>query len=146
DAMKAYADLGGRLFTSKWHNIWLSGDYDGCTPTRAWRDVATWGGSTNYSGAITDVIDETNNPKGGAFATWMLNVMGSTVRGEIPILAGTARTTVRTVDNTKAERWTYIKDHDNQPQNFQITTPIEVPGDQRCGKVVFSDMHVSGGP
>jgi hypothetical protein len=32
------------------------------------------------------------------------------------------------------------------PQNFLFTTPNEVPNNLRCGKVVFSDMHVSGGP
>ncbi len=145
DAMKAYADLGGRVFASHWHNIWIAGDYGGGTPTSPWRNVATWGDSHNYSEAITDVIDEANNPKGSAFATWMQNVMGSTVRGEIPILANTGRRTSTAVDNTKAERWTFIKGSE-EPQNFQFTTPLEAPVDQRCGKVVFSDMHVSGGP
>jgi hypothetical protein len=28
-------------------------------------------------------------------------------------------------------------------QDLQFTTPNEVPAGQRCGKVVFSDMHVS---
>jgi hypothetical protein len=145
NAMKEYADIGGRVFASHWHNIWISGDYDGGQPTSAWRNVATWGPSQNFSQAITDIIDENNNPKGSSFATWMLNVMGSTVRGEVPILANTGRTTVSAVDNARAERWTFIKGSE-QPQNFQITTPQEVAQADRCGKVVFSDMHVSGGP
>jgi hypothetical protein len=28
--------------------------------------------------------------------------------------------------------------------NFQFTVPMNVTPDNRCGKVVFSDMHVSG--
>jgi hypothetical protein len=49
------------------------------------------------------------------------------------------------VDNTKAERWVYWTGGGGQvPQNFQFTTPNETSPDQRCGKVVFSDMHVSG--
>jgi hypothetical protein len=146
NAMKEYADIGGRVFASHWHNIWLSGEYGGGQPTSAWRNVAMWGPSQNFSAAITDIIDEVNNPKGSSFATWMLNVMGSTVRGEVPILANTGRTTVSDVDRTKAERWTYIKGMNEEPQNFQITTPQEVQQADRCGKVVFSDMHVSGGP
>jgi hypothetical protein len=31
------------------------------------------------------------------------------------------------------------------PQNFQFTTPNEVAEGDRCGKVVFSDMHVASG-
>jgi hypothetical protein len=152
DAMKAYADLGGRVFASHWHNIWISGAYQATglqnpTPAiQAWRPVATWTNGTNFTNAITDVIDEQSNPKGSAFATWMQNVMGSTVRDEIPIIADTGRTTCSMVDPAKAERWTYIKGMNMQPQNFQFTTPQEQPIEERCGKVVFSDMHVSGGP
>jgi hypothetical protein len=31
-------------------------------------------------------------------------------------------------------------------QDFEFTAPNEVAPEQRCGKVMFSDMHVSGGP
>jgi len=146
DALKAYADFGGRVFMSHWHNIWIEGSTeDGGTQAPAvWTGVATWNNSgTTFTG--TDTIDEVNNPKGMSFATWMLNVGGSMVRGEVPIQNDSGKNTCQSVDNTKAERWVYWVDGGNQfPQNFQFTTPNELPLDQRCGKVVFSDMHVAG--
>jgi hypothetical protein len=149
DALKAYADLGGRVFLSHWHNVWISGagvlQGGGNQAPAVWsgpNGVATWGEGPNITGP--DIIDEINNPKGMSFATWMLNVMGSTQRGVItPITEG--RQTCTAVDSTRVERWVYYQQGGNQnPQMFQFTTPIEAgPGD-RCGKVVFSDMHVSG--
>jgi hypothetical protein len=154
DAMKAYADAGGRVFMSHWHNIWISGDYqdNGMTQKPAvWDTVGTWNGGTNYNQPITDLIDEVSNPKGTAFANWMVNVMGSpTMRGELSVTE--ARTTSVTLDQAKAERWVYTKAGTNpnvpegRAQMFQFTTPLEVTPDNRCGKVVFTDMHVSGSP
>ena len=80
-----------------------------------------------------------------SFATWMLNVGGSTVRDQIPITEG--KQTATGVDPLKAERWVYWKNAANTefPQNFQFTTPQDKQPEDRCGKVVFSDMHVSSG-
>jgi len=78
-----------------------------------------------------------------------MNVMGSTMRDKIDILATTGKNTCLTVDNSKAERWVYLNPSNGgaeRPQNFQFTTPNEADPANRCGKVVFSDMHVSGGP
>ncbi|MDB4958026.1 MAG: hypothetical protein JWO36_5595 [Myxococcales bacterium] len=146
DAMKAYADLGGRVFASHWHNIWIGGAFqaggNGQKPA-VWTSIATWANG-NDPGPV-DLIDEVGNPKGASFATWMLNVMGSTVRDQIQLQSGTDRSTCTMINNTKAERWTYAQSN-MHPQNFQFTTPNEAAVDMRCGKVVFSDMHVSGGP
>ena len=158
DAVKAYADLGGRLFVSHWHNIWIEGSYDpGQTQRPAvWPAIARWTNNTMELAAHSSSrIDETSNPKGDAFATWMMNVGGSTVRDRIELqdqlpdpqtheIASTGRTTCSAVDPAKAERWVYLPDQGRGTQNFQFTTPNEAALDQRCGKVVFSDMHVSG--
>jgi hypothetical protein len=148
DAMKAYADLGGRVFASHWHNIWIEGSTQGGgnQAPAIWPQVSTWSNGGNLGNGTIDLIDEVNNPKGQSFATWMLNVMGSTTRDQVAIVDGTGRTTCSQVDPTRGERWTYVMGGGGSTQNFQFTTPNEQPVDTRCGKVVFSDMHVSGGP
>jgi len=149
DHLKAYADMGGRVFLSHWHNIWIEGATTpvGSQKPAVWTSIATWSNGGDTTG--DDTIDEVNNPKGMSFATWMLNVGGSPMgmRDDIPILSGTGRNTCTSVDETKGEQWVYwTSGANNNTQNFQFETPNEVSEDQRCGKVVFSDMHVSGGP
>jgi hypothetical protein len=148
DAMKAYADFGGRVFASHWHNIWIEGSTEGGGNQKpaVWPTVATWSNGGNLNNGSIDLIDEVNNPKGMSFATWMLNVAGSPTRDQIPIQDGTGRSTCNQVDLAKGERWTTVMGQGNTTQNFQFTTPNEVDPGMRCGKVVFSDMHVSGGP
>jgi hypothetical protein len=144
--MKAYADKGGRVFASHWHNIWIGGAWaTGGNPAgnAAWLPIAQWADSGDPGSP--DLIDEQNNPKGPNFAQWMLNVQGSTTRDVIPIQSGTDRQTASSINMAMAERWTYTQST-MAPQNFQFTTPIEADASTRCGKVVFSDMHVSGGP
>jgi hypothetical protein len=145
NAMKAYADFGGRVFASHWHNIWIEGsttDTGGGQTQKpmVWPSIATWTNSNNGS-PTQDLIDEVNNPKGMSFATWMLNVAGSTVRDQIAISGG--KSTLSSVDLMKAEQWITTANQPKATQNFQFTTPNEVDAGSRCGKVVFSDMHVS---
>ena len=152
--VKAYADLGGRVFLSHWHNIWVEGNTQtggGTAKPMVWPTIATFSDANNtLPNSAIDTIDEVNNPKGASFAKWMLEptVMGSTVQDQIPIANNTGKNTCTAVDNTKAEQWVAYSDpahvNENGPQMFQFTTPNELSTDQRCGKVVFSDMHVSG--
>jgi hypothetical protein len=158
DAVKAYADLGGRLFVSHWHNLWIEGSYDPGQPQRpaVWPAIATWTNNDQELAAnSSSLIDEQANPKGQSFATWMMNVGGSAARGHIVLqdqppdpqtheVLSTGRSTCSAVDPARAERWVYLPDQGGGTQNFQFTTPNEAAEDQRCGKVVFSDMHVSG--
>jgi len=158
NAVKAYADLGGRVFLSHWHNIWVEGSTQNAAmypqAPAVWAGpggtgIATWndsGTTFNSPADPPDRIDEVANPKGVSYATWMENVMASPVgmRGVIPMQAG--KQTATGVDPAKAERWVYWRNAASVefPQIFQFTTPNEAPPVARCGKVVFSDMHVSG--
>jgi hypothetical protein len=144
DNMKAYADMGGRIFASHYGNVWIQGETGNPSHAPAvWKDIATW--VDNYPNASSDVIDQVNNPKGASFATWMQNVGGSSSLGQVAIDSSTFRQTVNILDPSKAERWVYWDTGTAQyAQDFQFTTPNEAPADQRCGKVVFSDMHVGG--
>ena len=143
DNMKAYADVGGRVFLSHYHSIWVEGEEG--VPTHApavWPEVATCTSDEYKSGM--GVIDQVNNPKGSSFATWMTNVQGSATPGTIVI--NESRQSCSAVDPTRAERWVFMPIAGvDYPQNFQFTTPNEAPKDDRCGKVVFSDMHVASG-
>lgn len=151
DAVKSYADVGGRVFASHWHNIWIGGNFQDNNPGLApaiWNTVATWTGNDSNPGNPI-LIDEISNPKGTLFADWMVNVGGSTTRGEVQLQGGTERRTALTLDTTRAERWVQTRNAQQNPamggpQMFQFTTPNDAALDTRCGKVVFTDMHVTG--
>jgi hypothetical protein len=136
---------------SHWHNIWIGGE--GGTPSHGladWESVATF----DYAAPEDDddtvaSVDEASQAKGMSFATWLVNVGASTVRDQVPI--SEARYTLASNDPTKSERWAFIdpnlavtKNH-TSVQDLQFTTPLDQPAENRCGKVVFSDMHVSSG-
>jgi hypothetical protein len=147
-AMSDYADLGGRVFMSHWHNIWISGEqgHQATHGIPSWEATSTWTFAGNPSpDTLTATIDEVGNPKGVSFAKWMDNVGGSMTHDLITPV-DQARNTASGV-NGDTERWVYL-DPATSPavagaMNFQFTTPQAVDVDQRCGKVVFSDMHVS---
>ncbi|HET9620325.1 MAG TPA: hypothetical protein VFP84_03085 [Kofleriaceae bacterium] len=150
-AVHDYADKGGRVFLSHWHNIWVGGDKDDAQHGLAdWQQIADfdYGAAQNETVQAT-FIDEDHNPKGRAFADWLGNVGGSTVRGEI--MVNDPRYTCQAVDPDKAQRWVYVDPARSVPlgktgvQDMVFTTPQSEHELDRCGKVVFSDMHVSAG-
>ncbi|MGE0870539.1 MAG: carboxypeptidase regulatory-like domain-containing protein [Kofleriaceae bacterium] len=150
-AVHDYAGLGGRVFMSHWHNIWIGGDRDDASHGLPdWKSIVQF----DYEAEQPDttqltVVDETA-PKGMVFASWLEHVGASPVmRGELQVKS--PRYTAQTIDPAKAERWVYVDPTRSSPlgrtgvQNTLFTTPNDAPVGERCGKVVFSDMHVSSG-
>jgi hypothetical protein len=136
-AMKDYADLGGRVFASHWHNYWVQAGPD------PWDGAATW----DFQADLNDIEADVNTgfDRGADLAQWLVNVAASTTLGKIDITA--AQHTLTGVA-AGVDRWIYADTTDNgtpSVQYFSFTTPLEAPGDMRCGRVVFSDIHVSSG-
>jgi hypothetical protein len=147
-AMSDYADLGGRVFMSHWHNIWISGEqgHQATHGIPSWEATSTWtfAGNPNPD-TLTATIDEVGNPKGVSFAKWM-DYVGGSMTHDLITPVDQSRNTASGV-NGDTERWVFL-DPATSPNvagamNFQFTTPQAVDSSMRCGKVVFSDMHVS---
>jgi hypothetical protein len=137
-AMHDYADVGGRVFASHWHNYWLQA---GPAP---WPDVVTF----NFQPDLNDIVADVDQSFEGSrsMAEWLLNVGASTTLGKIALTA--TQHTVTAVNAALAYRWIYKDQTANGTPSVQyvsFTTPLTEPDDKRCGKVVYSDMHVSSG-
>ncbi len=137
DAMGAYTDLGGRVFMSHWHNYWIQAG----PPT--WQQTTTFNFQADLGNVTADV--DTSFPRANDLASWLVNVGGSTVAGKIPLTD--AQHTVTSVDTDLAERWIWVPNASGGPsvQYLSFTTPLSEPEDNRCGKAVMSDIHVSTG-
>jgi hypothetical protein len=143
DAVHGYADQGGRIFGSHWHNGWINpNNY----PYPAVVKFAS--GAHGFTTDITAQIDS-SFPKGMAFQDWLVNVGASTTPGELVIHGAEHSVDSTLTDPTSgallAQRWIYGQDATkNTPmvQYFSFTTPVAA---KECGRMVFSDLHVSTG-
>jgi hypothetical protein len=136
-AMQDYANAGGRIFLSHWHNVWLE------QGPGQWPATAVWNFQSDPPMPYTGIVDQ-GFPKGLAMADWLLFVGASSVLGELPITA--PQHTVDTVDAGLAQRWIYGQSPDaGSVKYFSFNAPLGAPDDQLCGRVVFSDIHVSSG-
>ncbi len=137
-ALMDYTALGGRVFMSHYHNWWLrSGPAPWPTLTSSWRDECC------PSGPITVTIN-TAFDRGRQLADWLLLTGASTVLGQIPVV--NPRATMTDVNTSLGELWaTGSPSGTVRPQYVAFNTPLSAPEEERCGRVVFSDLHVSGG-
>ncbi len=140
--IQTYANQGGRVFGSHYHNYWVRPDkFDFTLP--AYPEVATFASSQH--GFDVDVVGEVNAtfPKGAALRDWLVNVGGSTTPGQLTIQGG-EHTVDAPIPNVSTA-WITTDDPDGHAdvvQYFSFTTPV---GQAECGRMVFSDLHVATG-
>jgi hypothetical protein len=147
-ALHDYADAGGRVFMSHWHNIWLGGEQG--KPShglRDWQSVVEFDFAAAQNELTQLAIVDTRGPRGLAFDSW-LRAQGALDGDELKV--SEPRYTAKQLKTpVQAQQWLYVDPARSIPrgkrsvQNLLFTTPLSAPHDRRCGKVVFSDMHVS---
>ena len=135
EILRQYADLGGRVFGSHYHYTWTK------NLIPEWRGVAQWSGTTSFGTSPPDLID-TSHPDGQAFAKWLTAVGASTVPGQVTL--GTKTYDAGPV-NAPTTRWLYASGANPASHYLSFKTPVGLPMDQQCGKVVYAGMHVSSG-
>jgi hypothetical protein len=132
-ALRDYINLGGRVFATHYHYNWFQGDAPADLAS-----VATFTSTQNNFNGLVD-IDQTF-PKGLALAQWMDFVDGSSPFGQFNVLEGRQHT--QSVDTNLARIWVrYL----GNTEYFSFNAPIGAPEDDQCGRMVFSDIHVSAG-
>ena len=140
-----YVNSGGRIFATHYSYVW----------TRpGWPQAADWRPRLPdlYNTTFDVTVDQTF-PKGQAFAQWLSNVGASPVAGTLGVLE--SRHDVVAV-RPGSTRWLYGTVPASSPpesvQHLTFNTPFgdagtlpsgEIP--PLCGRVVYSDFHVTAG-
>jgi len=149
-----YANKGGRVFASHFHYAWFD---TGPFATMINPPLATWNTGVQDKGNISSNV-VTTLPGGGAFPEgadllkWLGNVgalgVGGAPSGELPIVYACNNANV-TSSNTNSQAWVTADKSAPVPgaaEYFSFDLPAGSSAEGKCGRTVYSDMHVSGGP
>jgi len=151
----SYSNMGGKVFASHYHYAWFNSGpfYTATNPP-----FATW---LTGSNSIDDsksfgaqVQTNLNNgsgmfPEGVAMKQWLGNVGALDNNGEVQIFQ--TRHNVSKINSVPGvQTWLTLDQASPVPgavEYFSIDAPIgAVSTESACGRVVYSDLHVSGGP
>jgi hypothetical protein len=137
-----YTAIGGRVFTTHYSYVWLD---LGAAPFPA---TGVWGPEQpdKYSSTVPQMATINQAfPKGAAFAQWLVNVNASTTLGQLGLLE--ARHDLNSAPDPPSTTWMTVSDmptvDPKATMHITFNTPTDVPEPMQCGRVVYSDFHVS---
>lgn len=136
-AMHDYLNRGGRVFGSHYQEAWLQQGPGELSELASYVDED----SDDDLGTVNAQVI-TSFPKGQALAEWLFNVGASPTLGELEI-RGTQHS-IGQENPEYAQRWISTENPDSV-QYISANTPLGVPEEQQCGRLVLSDIHVSPG-
>jgi hypothetical protein len=141
-----YTDRGGRVFTTHYGYVWLEYPY-AKSNIADWRYVANWthltGTSTTQAPLTASIV--TTFPKGSKFSDWLAKIGATNSAGVLQIADG--RQDLTTV-GANAQSWMAASNTRFNPASafvphFTFNTPYGAADAAQCGRLVFSDFHVS---
>jgi len=130
-----YANVGGRVFATHFSYTWLDTD-------TTWKAAADWNPGHGQGNNIVGDVD-TSFAKGQAFSDWLDAVGASTAPGSEQVSIDNWRWDVDGVKGRTQSWITTNAQSTNSVQHLTFNTPFTAPADQQCGRVLFSDFHVS---
>lgn len=134
NAMKSYADLGGRVYFAHWQNYWLQANAN-------W-PVASWDNSLGSLNDPTTAQVRNDFAQGATMSAWLFGIGASVSPGTLAIFGG--RQTAVAIDSAVARNWVGLDSTINgmpSVQYFSFTTPIDALPMEQQGRVLFTDMH-----
>jgi hypothetical protein len=132
----AYADAGGRVFTTHYGYAWL---YN----IAPFSSTAQWAVDGTILSAGQPGFIDTSFQKGKDFSAWLTNVKATTTPGQIHV-----DYTVKDTNavNAPTQQWMYgTRSSVNHPLEFSFDTPVGKMPAAQCGRVLYSDFHVNTG-
>jgi hypothetical protein len=139
--LQRYANEGGRLFGGHFHNgiidnRELPDDYPAFPNVVEFAD-----GREDIDPKLFTANVNLGFDKGRALADWLLNVGGSTIRGQISI--NDSERTVVSMTDPSATSWIGADtERGAAALYYGFPTPVNGPA---CGRMVFTDVHVASG-
>lgn len=137
-----YTAIGGRVFTTHYSYAWL---HLGAAPFPA---TGTWGPGQpdRYSSTVPQIATINQGfPKGAAFAQWLVNVQASTTAGQLGLFE--ARHDLDSAPDPPSTTWMTVNDmpttDPKATMHITFNTPTDAAEAAQCGRVVYSDFHVS---
>jgi hypothetical protein len=160
-----YVSAGGRVFAEHYHYAFFT-QYNSLTGTAypqfsnvaSWTNLGAFGNDSPYNNDITGTIETTlpNGmifPEGKALDAWLggLNPSALNAAGQIVVPAANARDTVTVSSTNLATPWVQTSSGVTPAStqylswDMPFNPPVSDAGvPEYCGRVVYSDMHVSG--
>ncbi|MBX3229876.1 MAG: hypothetical protein KIT84_06035 [Labilithrix sp.] len=149
DRVRAYADRGGRVYATHFNYVYL---YD----RAPWDSTTPWNTTNPQSFATVDALVNKSFPKGATFGDWLGVPLNTTTGVGVGALKTVTPPTVQLEEargdarlfvSAGAQAWltqnVLFPEFGTPVFHYTFNTPLGAPPANQCGRVLFSDFHVT---